>query len=263
MISLFTGLSALVLATTSMAQPFRSHDAVYVMKPDVTQLATGSEIDHAEGVLRYRFRNECDGWTVRHQSVLLMSLKSGRTASVVWEYASWEAKDGKKLKFHSRTQRNGADTEEIDGVAQTIGGKTRLSFQKPERKTMELPVAAYFPTSHLKKSLQLVEAGEQFFKAHYFDGSGVDEGFELDLVMIPFKGEALQQVQDVTLRQLPVWDMQLGFHRPDLYSSIPEFEIGARYRQDGVSTQLRQDYGDFVLTGDIAELSYVDEPQCK
>jgi hypothetical protein len=39
-------------------------------------------------------------------------------------------------------------------------------------------------------------------------------------------------------------------------------EIGARYRQDGVTTRLMQNFGDFVLQGRLIELTYADEPVC-
>lgn len=248
---------------SARAQELRSHDATYVMKQIINYTQNWSPVERADGMLRYKFRQTCDGWTVEHHTVMNMDYGNDEQVQMIWSYTSWEAKDGSKLRFRSRTKHNGVDAEEYVGEAVHEKDATIVTYSKPVGKKETLPKATYFPTAHLIKSIELAQKGENLFNASYFDGSGQDLNFEVNTFMTAFKGKKLTAVKDVSLSNIATWDMNLAFFQPGSQESTPQMEMGARYRQDGVSTRLLQDFSDFVLEGQLVDFSYADEPVCK
>ncbi|SCA57670.1 conserved exported hypothetical protein [Candidatus Terasakiella magnetica] len=240
----------------------RSHDALYAMKQVRQQGQNWSMLERADGVLRYKFRNTCEGWAVEHHSAMHMDYENNQQAQMTWSYASWESHDGKRLRFRSRMKRNGVINENHKGEARIESDKSVAIYAEPNGRREVMPSGVLFPTSHLLYSLKQAQAGETVFSTPYFDGSGEVADYDVDTVMTRYKGKPLLQVEDQKLEKLPAWDMQLAFHLPQSQSSVAEMEISARYRLDGVSTRLIQDYGDFVLEGKLVELTYMDEPVC-
>ncbi|WP_156950698.1 EipB family protein [Terasakiella pusilla] len=240
----------------------RSHDATYLMTQVHQYGRDWSPVEQAQGLLRYKFRRTCDGWTVEHQTALDMIYENDARSQMVWHYTSWEAQDGSKLRFRTRTQTNGMETENISGEARHEVGETAVVYSQLSDKRLSLPAGTYFPTSHMVEALKQAEKGEVLFNGFYFDGSDDNAGFSLDTVMTRFDGKPLAKVEDVKLDKQPAWDMQLAFFDSQSQDSTPYMEIGARYRQDGVTTRLMQNFGDFVLQGRLIELTYADEPVC-
>lgn len=240
----------------------RSHDATYLMTQVHQYGRAWSPVEQAQGLLRYKFRRTCDGWTVEHQTALDMIYENDARAQMVWHYTSWEAKDGSHLRFRTRTQTNGTETESTSGEARHEGGETVVEYSRPSGKRFSLPSKTYFPTSHMVEAIKRAQKGDVLFNGFYFDGSDENQGFSLDAVMTRFTGKPLAAVEGVKLDARPTWDMQLAFFDPASQNSTPYMEIGARYRQDGVTTRLMQDYNDFVLQGRLVDLTYAEEPIC-
>lgn len=263
---IFTTILAVAFALVNQCDAasftLRSHEATYSMKELRKFDRSWSGIERAGGDLRYRFQNVCDGWTVEHQSSLTMEFDNARRSQMEYNYTSWEARDGKRLRFHSRMKENGELTESFSGDARFEQGKGVVVYAQPDGRRENLPADTIFPTTHLLETLTHAEQGEVVFSAPYFDGSGEDTFFNVDAVMVPFKGKPLHKVKDTTLAPSPTWEMQLSFHKADSQNSVAETQIGARYRKDGIATRLVQDYGDLVLVGDLVELTYLEEPDC-
>ncbi|WP_167730262.1 DUF1849 family protein [Terasakiella sp. SH-1] len=241
----------------------RSHDATYAMKQVRQFDRNWSVLERADGVLRYKFRNTCEGWTVEHQSAMHMEYENQQQAQMTWNYTSWESRDGQRMRFRSRTKHNGVVSENQRGEARKEEGKTIAIYAEPNGRREVMPAETLFPTTHLRHSLQQAQKGLSVFSSPYFDGSGQETFYEVDSVMTPYKGQPVLEVNGQKLVKQKTWDMQLSFHLPKSQNSVAEMEIGARYRLDGVSTRLVQDYGDFVLEGQLVELTYVDEPVCE
>lgn len=261
---IITAVALLLSCEPSEADPigFRAHEATYLMTQVRQYGRDWSPVERAEGLLRYKFNPACDGWTVEHQTALDLVYENGQQAQMVWNYTSWEAKDGSKLRFRTRTQTNGQETEKLSGEARHEGEQTVVIYSRPSGKRVILPKGTFFPTSHMRESLKRAESGEIVFNAPYFDGSSEDEGFNLDTVMTRFKGKPLAKIEDQSLPKSPTWDMQLAFYQRNSIESVPHMEISARYRKDGVTTHIMQDFGDFVLEGRLVEFSYSKEPSC-
>ena len=241
----------------------RSHEATYAMKHvRHYDRENWSPVERADGVLRYRFTQSCEAWMVEHSSAMHMDYENAQQAQMTWNYTSWEAKDGSKLRFRSRTKRNGVLTDKYTGEARREGENTVVIYADPNGRREIIALDTYFPTSHQKKALELAEQNESIFSAVYFDGSGEDADFDVSTFMSRYKGKPLAEVDGIKLPKTDVWNVQLAFFLPQSQESKPEMEVSARYRKDGISTMLRHDFGDFVMEGQLVELRLLPEPKC-
>ncbi|HWL66914.1 MAG TPA: DUF1849 family protein, partial [Geminicoccus sp.] len=97
--------------------------------------------------------------------------------------------------------------------------------------------------------------GESFVSVPVFDGSGLD---------------ALSNVSAVIGRNWPgeagrpaAWTMNLAYHKLTDRSEEPEFQLSFRLRADGVTDDIKLDYGQFVLHGTLDDLEKLPAPACE
>ena len=56
--------------------------------------------------------------------------------------------------------------------------------------------------------------------------------------------------------------MRLAYYPIADPAEIPKFEIGVRYREDGIADRILQDFGDFQLDLTLEELTLLPAPDC-
>jgi len=61
---------------------------------------------------------------------------------------------------------------------------------------------------------------------------------------------------------VPSWRVNLAFYGAEAASVEPEQEQGLRLFANGVVDEMSLDYGEFVLTSDLIELSPLPAPDC-
>lgn len=250
------------LKAAPLVDAFRSHLAVYEMTQiEKEQLGTDAPYG-VRGLMRYRFIKGCEVFDVNHETYLEMNYPDQDPIRMAWRYTSQEESDGRLLRFRSQTERNGTLISNISGVATHGPEESIVAYTAPEKATFELDPDTYFPTHHLLNSLQAAREGERVYNARYFDGSSEDTGLQVSTVTLPFRGVAMQEVNAVTLPDVPVWLIQMSFRKPDETNALPDMEIGARYREDGIATSLTQDFGNFMLRGQLVELEYLPDQAC-
>ena len=55
------------------------------------------------------------------KTALTFAYSDGAPVTTTWDFATWESKDGLHYRFRVRSTRDGAVSEEIDGVADLEG----------------------------------------------------------------------------------------------------------------------------------------------
>ena len=66
------------------------------------------------------------------------------------------------------------------------------------------------------------------------------------------------------LNALASWPIAIGYFEPGPARSdqSPTYELAFRFYENGVSTRLFIDYGDFAIRGDLKELQFLEEEPC-
>jgi hypothetical protein len=239
------------------------HRAVYLMS--LISATRASEVVGAEGAMFYRFAQGCDGWTIENRTYLRLTYENGADAETVWNYASWEANDGLGFRFHARYDQNGTIIEKLEGEADLSGkgaaGTAR--FVRPAEKVVELPEGTMFPTEHMRKFIDVAAAGGRSLTQVVFDGASLDNPFLVNAVFGPLPQADADALTAATgLEPAAAWWTRMAFFPYYSATALPEFEIGAAYRADGVADSITQHFDEFSLKVRLKELEVLPPPDC-
>ncbi len=266
MIRWFLMVLALCLAAAPVdlaAAELLSHRAIYRMSLDAA--TGGSDVIAADGMMLYRFAKACDGWTVENRTYLRLSYERGSDTETVWTFVSWESADGLAFRFNARYEQDGNVVEKLKGDAslKAEGGAGTARFSLPEDEVVDLPEGAMFPTEHMLKLVAAAQADQKILNEIVFDGSSLDNPYRVGAIMAPLSAadsDALAKAAG--LPPSPAWWVRMAFfpYRGD--DPLPEFELGARYRDDGVADRITQHFENFSLVLRLKELEVLPKPDC-
>ncbi|MBF0304940.1 MAG: cell envelope integrity EipB family protein [Alphaproteobacteria bacterium] len=234
------------------------HKATYSMSLASSRASSG--IAAATGAMTYEFADSCDGWTVSNKTTLTLAYAEGEQIDTTWDFVTWESKDGSKYRFHVRSTRQGEVTEEIDGTASVAPDKKgEVKFLKPDAKTIALPPGTLFPTEHTERLLERARANENFVSKVVFDGSDAEGPYIVTAVLGRFLAAA---ATPTPVPPADSWRMRMAFFPLDSKDETPEYEVGVRYFENGVATDLVQDFGNFSLRGKLDKVEKTTKPDC-
>jgi hypothetical protein len=265
---LLLGLAGLLSATIQPAQAvdIAPHRALYSLSLGATKSSSG--VVGARGAMVYEWGETCDGWTVQQHFRLRLQYAEQDNVEVSSSLVTWEAKNGLRYRFNERRLRNGTLDEEIKGEA-TLDGKDKggsAEFTKPEATTFALPAGALFPTAHTVLLIEQAQAGDQFVSRQVFDGATVENAGQITAVIGPQLPAGPSAGEDKLpkspLLNRPSWRMRLAFFPSGGKSEQPDYELGMRLLDNGVSQDMSLDYSDYVVRAKLDELEPLPRPSC-
>jgi len=245
------------------------HNAVYAMSLASTKLS-GSVVG-ASGKMNYKFSDSCDGWTVENKTTLTFVYSEGPPVETVWEFLTWEAKNGKRYRFHVRSTRDGEVDQEVEGKAEIDGGGKggMVTFTQPEPRAISLPKGAMFPTAHTLKVMEAARKGDRLVDKTLFDGSGEDGPYEVSAIIGKMTAANSNvspaednRAVDASLLSGQSWRILMAFFPLAGREASPDYEVWARYYENGVADELLQSFGNFTLKGALEKLEPLPKPDC-
>ncbi|WP_374443735.1 cell envelope integrity EipB family protein [Stella sp.] len=208
------------------------------------------------GRMLFEWGDACDGWTVHQRYRMKLSQAQDDDVEIVSSLASWESKDGLRYRFALRKQRGEEPEEELRGSARLDGpGRPgRALFTRPEETRVDLPRGTIFPSAHTIEVIRRAEAKEHFFLRRVFDGSEVEAPVDVTAFVArptPAGGEG---GKGKALTDRPGWKVRLAFFPAAGKTPLPDYEIGLVLLDNGVSSDMLIDYGDFTVRARLKEL---------
>jgi len=249
----------------AMAVEISPHRALYTMSLDTAK--PGSGVLNATGAMVYEWGETCDGWTVQQRFRLRLMYEDADPVELSSTLVSWESKDGLRYRFNERRLKNGEADEEVKGEAKLDGpGKGgKADFTKPDTTTLTLAPGVLFPTAHTILLINSANAGENFVSRNVFDGATLDNAGQITAVISPRidPGSAAdKETVKSPLLQRPSWRVRLAFFPADSKSDEPDYELGMRLYDNGVSTDMALDYSDYVIRAKLDEIEALPKPNC-
>ena len=159
-----------------------AHRAIYAL---TLSSSRGGDVVAATGTMGYEVIDACDGWAVRQRLSMTLTNTEGQAIQMVSDYATWESKDGLKLRFHMKQTTDTAVTSQTDGDAKLakVGGSGEVHYTVPADATKPLPPGTLFPMAHTSAILAAAQAGKKFLTLPLFDGTD-DSGAEDSSVVV-------------------------------------------------------------------------------
>ena len=252
---------------------FAAHRAVYEVS--LVRSAPGSGVADMSGRLVYELTGSaCEGYTQSMRLVTQSSTSDGTEQMNDMRTTSFEEASGRKLRFDSTQLRDQQVAEVTQGQAGRRGadGGITIELTKPEKKALSLPATVYFPIQHSIAMLEAARAGKKLFVADVYDGS--EKGDKVSATNTVIGGESSAAADKLPagianverLQGLKYWPIATSYFEKnktyDKTDGVPAYEMAAHFYENGVSTRLLMDYGDFSLKGELTELTFLPEGDC-
>lgn len=253
------------------AVQFRPHRAVYDISFD--HATPGSGVADMSGRMVYEMTGtSCGEYAQNMRFVTRMTNQEGVAQVNDLRTSSLEDLATHRLRFSSSQYENQKLSEASQGSAGPGNGAsfTEVKLTKPAKKTVKLPSDIYFPIQHSLALVQAARAGQSLFTANLYDGSDKGEKFyETSAVIGPRADAGSMKVPPKVangekLDGLASWPIAIGYFEPGpaRLDALPTYELSFRFYENGVSSRLYIDYGDFAIRGELKELTFLDVGKC-
>jgi len=258
-------LLAFAAAGGAGAVEIAPHRALYSMTLGTAKPNSG--VVAARGSMVFEWGETCDGWTVEQRYKLRMHYAEDTDVEITSNFVTWESKDGLRYRFYQRKLKDGELEEETRGEAQLAGkGKGgKVDFTKPNASALDLAPGVIFPTAHTLLLIERAKAGEQFVAKPVFDGASEENAADVSAVIGGAQsaeaGAAEETIKNPLLTR-PSWRVRLAFFPPDASADKPEYELGMRLLDNGVSRDMVLDYSEFAIKAKLDEIEALPKPNC-
>jgi len=242
-----------------VAAGLAAYRGTYRLSLDTTH---GGDVVAASGTMNYEVIDACDGWAVQQRLDMTITNRDGQDVQMVSDYATWEAKDGLKMRFRMRQTTDTATTEVTSGEAalERPGGAGEVRYTLPKAGVQKLPIGTLFPMWHTATIIAAAEQGKKFLAVPLFDGTSDTGAQDTSVVITSWKTP--EPFRIAALSKLPSGYVHVAFFDRTPDASEPDYEVGMRYWENGVADELEMDFGDFVMTGKLADFKLAAPRRC-
>ena len=242
------------------AEHLAAHRAAYRLT--LSNAREAGNIASANGAMAYEVLDACDGWATRQRFSLTIRDREGTELETASDYATFESRDGRRLRFTLTQLTQGAVTSRVAGEAELQADGTGIvRYTEPEAKEERLPPGTMLPNRHTILSLNAARGGQRLLVGPIFDGTSADGAQDSTTVMSPW--DAPQEVAEFpSLSPLGSVRMRIAFFDREAQqqgggATIPSYEVSLRYWENGVADHLAMDFRDFVVDGRLVKLEPV------
>ena len=273
--SAFLGFAVLLAsqAASFATEPvhFAAHRAVYEIS--LTRAASGSGVGGLTGRMVYELSGSpCEGYTQNMRFVTRMSSQEGADTINDLRNSSWEDASAKRLRFSTAQYQDekAVETSQGDATRDKSGPAASVDLVKPAKSRFPLPANTYFPMQHAAALIQSAKNGQKFLTASVYDGSEKGNKVYVTNAVIgkPESAEARKKTASfkdaARLSALQSWPMSISYFETgqDKQDAPPAYELAYHFYENGVTTELAIDYGEFAIKGDLKELTFLPESSC-
>ncbi|MFN3868636.1 MAG: cell envelope integrity EipB family protein [Hyphomicrobiaceae bacterium] len=251
---------------------FAPHRAVYDIA--LERAASGSGVVEIAGRMVYELQgSRCEGYTQNMRFVTRMTNQDGSEHVNDLSSSSFEDVATKVLRFNSTQRRDSELVDQTSGDAREAAGSKGISVKlsKPEARVVTVAPAAHFPMRHSEDLIAAARSGSRQFVANLYDGS--EKGAKVYATSAMIGKPSVGITADVppklrnrdSLAALRSWPVSIAYFDPNVTTKdeVPSYELAFRLFENGVSSKLVIDYGEFAVRGELSDLVYLPASDCK
>jgi hypothetical protein len=251
-----------VAAPSAGGAEIAPHRALYAMTLGAAK--NDSDVVDARGTMDYEWGETCDGWTIEQRYRLRMRYAETPDVDIVSSFVTWESKDGLRYRFNQKQTRNGEIDQEIRGEARlNAPGKAGVAeFSKPQPQTLKLEPGVLFPSAHTILLIDGAHQGENFISRQLFDGATDENAVQVSAAIGVKLTADPAAASRSPLLQRPGWRVRLAFFPVDANAEKPDYELGMRLLDNGVSQDMVIDYGEYSIRAKLDDIEPLTKPNC-
>lgn len=247
------------------ASPLAPHRAAY----DLSLFkASGSNAPvAASGHIVYDFTGSaCEGYTVAFRQFTELTPSEGEPRPSDMRSTTYESADHKTFRFRVDHLDGERVTSTVDGTAtRSDDGALSLALRQPAAAQADFDQDVTFPTDMMLRALKAARAGEPILALKVFDGS--DGGDKIYHTMTVIGKPATQPLTDATkdnaaMKGMRRWTTRVSYFDVEKVDAPPVYTLTFQMWDNGVSSDLVIDYGDFQLKGEMTKLEFLPAKDC-
>lgn len=168
--------------------------------------------------------------------------------------------------------QNEQPTERTQGAAarEQLAGPVTVELARPAQRTIELARDVYFPIQHSMALITAAREGKRILAVDLFDGSETGDkvyatSSVIGRLVVPGAKKTLALLKDGDkLDRVPSWPVSVSYFKQgaEKGDATPLYEMSFRIHDNGVTSSLRIDHGEFAIRGDLKELVYLEVSKC-
>jgi hypothetical protein len=186
--------------------------------------------------------------------------------------SSWEDGAGTRLRFNSSQYKDEQLAESTQGDAHRAdaGAPVSIELTRPKKKKLSFANRVYFPVQHSIALLQAARSGASLFTGDLYDGSEKGDKVYTTTTAIGRMTRSGQKPLPASVKNgdrltgRASWPVSISYFEPnsDKKDAVPTYELAFRFYENGVSSGLYIDYGEFAIRGELKELTFLEPPRC-
>jgi hypothetical protein len=263
-LALLAGLTgALGASAQAGAVTLAPHRAVYDLAL-ADDRSSGSGAGAMTGRMVFEFTGAaCEGYTVNFRFVVEARGQEGGVTVTDLRTSSFETASGDSYQFLSQTFSNRTLSEEVKGSAIREGDGIVVNLTAPKEESVRLEGDPYFPTQHLAAVIDAAKAGKTLFERSVYDGSDAGDRLYRTTAVIGAARTDPPTGVEAGIGTMARWPVSIAyFDAGGTGDQVPEYAVAFDLWENGVSTDLTMDYGDFALTGRLARYEALPAVTC-
>ncbi|BCW89027.1 hypothetical protein sos41_21820 [Alphaproteobacteria bacterium SO-S41] len=247
-----------------VVEGFMSHRATYDLRLKKARWA--ANVAALNGRLVSEFDDVCAGFTFNQRLVTDYIDAEGKTTSSNFWISTYESADGSSYRFSLNNFVDGVSTEKTQGAA-TRGsdGAGQVAFTLPDGKNVTLPAGITFPTEFMGRLVSSARAGKHAASTKMFEGDAEGKVYDA-FAAIGTERKASEADLAVpggaALKDLKAWPVTVSYYAPGKNDDLPEYETSFTLFENGVTSGVTLDYGDFTLFGTLRKIEPLQVPKC-
>ena len=254
-----------ISASGAFAAELANHRAAYDLKLSAAE--SSADIAGLSGRMVLEWTgNSCDGYTLTQRLVTQLSDTDGGVTVRDLRMSSWESGDGDQFRFEVQRFAGSQLDETVSGFAERSGASSAATFSQPSDVVLDLPDDVIFPSEFVRDLVETAASGKSLMSASVFEGAETDYYF---LVSSYIGKSSEADTDDVTIEGKGMdldgassWPVQVSYFLPHDQEGIPDYQVSYRLFENGVSSNMRLDYGDIVIDGALTDLTYLVPDPC-
>jgi hypothetical protein len=254
----------LVLNTPAFAAPLMPHRAIYDLALDPTQ--PGTQVDKARGRIAYQLTgNACEGYTITLRQVTALDTGEGQETVSDLRSESWESGNAANYRFKSKNFVNQEVREDVIGnVARQSKDAIAVRVTKPKPASFVLRGKVFMPTEHTREVLAAAERGEKLLSANIYDGSPDGRKIYETLTVIGAAVLPDGKTPPVSpaLAGVKRYPVTISYFEMGKTDRLPAYTLAFDLYENGVSSALRLNYGNFALKGKLSSVEFLPQKPC-
>lgn len=262
-------LAPLLNAAQAQEMPFASHRAAYslTLAADAPGAGDAGQVPtSASGLIAYEFRgSSCEGYVSNFRQVTLLQRSEGDPIKTDSRSMTFEDGKGRTMRFQMDGATGDNKDPPISGAAERDAkGVVSVDLTRPKTEKAEIGDDLLFPTQHLMHIIGAAKAGQTSLHAKVFDGS--DDGkktFEtLSVIGKENEKPGPEVAKSAELAKIRHWPVTVSYFDAAKKDVAPEYTLSFELFENGISGNLKLDYGAFALRGELTSLELFPSKPC-